>query len=83
MIEILTRPSLPDTCPGITKFIRPTPESIVCQSCGKNLEIWSDEDEVKCDGCGAQVSKEKGASCLDYCEYANKCRDIINKRKLG
>ncbi len=78
----MTKISLPDTCPGISKFVRPTPESITCQSCGRAVEIWSDENETICDGCGAQVSREEGTSCLDYCEYSDKCKELISQKKL-
>ena len=76
----MTPKTLPETCPGINKFIRPTPETINCHSCGRSLEIWSDETQTTCDDCGAQVSRENGTSCLDYCEYAAKCKDIISKK---
>lgn len=73
--------SLPVTCPGVSKLVRPTPESITCPKCGRALEIWSDEEETRCDDCGVQVSREKGTSCLDHCEYADKCRELINQKK--
>ncbi len=79
----MSKLSLPDTCPGISKFVRPTPESIACHKCGRILEIWSDEQETKCEACGVIIFREKGDFCLDYCEYADKCREIINKKKLG
>ncbi|MEM3003882.1 MAG: hypothetical protein QXK96_01105 [Candidatus Bathyarchaeia archaeon] len=71
---------LPITCPGVSRFVRPKPESITCPKCRKALEIWSDEDRTRCDGCGAQVIRESEASCLDYCEYADKCRDLIGQK---
>jgi len=67
------------TCPGITKFVRPTPEYLTCQKCLARVEIWSDESETKCGKCGAHVSREV-ASCLDYCEFADKCKEIIEKK---
>jgi hypothetical protein len=46
------------------------------------VEIWSDEDTAECDICGKIVSRpEKEASCLDWCEFADKCREIINRKK--
>ena len=73
--------SLPVTCPGVSKLVRPTPESITCPKCFRILEIWSDEEETRCGGCGVKVSREEGTSCLDYCEYADKCRELINQKK--
>ncbi|MBF0456898.1 MAG: hypothetical protein HQK99_03280 [Nitrospirae bacterium] len=31
------------------------PGTVECPECGAALEIWSDEDEVRCNGCGACV----------------------------
>lgn len=70
------------TCPGIKKFIRPSPEYFPCPTCGGNVEIWSDEDVGVCDVCGAEHGRaEKEPSCLDWCEYADKCREIIEGKK--
>jgi hypothetical protein len=45
------------------------------------VEIWSDEDAGVCLDCGAEWKRaEENASCLDYCEYADKCREIIKAR---
>jgi len=68
------------TCPGINKFVRPKPEYIKCHRCRVEVEIWSDEREAKCLECGAKVSREV-ASCLDYCEYASKCKAIIEQKR--
>ncbi|MFA5364519.1 MAG: phosphohydrolase [Candidatus Bathyarchaeia archaeon] len=72
----------PETCPGIKNFIRPKLEFIVCPNCASNVEIWSDEDTAVCDICGKEVHRlEKNASCLDWCEFADKCRAIIESKK--
>ena len=71
-----------ETCPGIKDFIRPTMKYVKCHSCVGSVEIWSDEDAGVCLDCGATWARpEKGASCLDYCEYADQCREIIEARK--
>ena len=71
-----------ESCPGIKKFLRPKPEYIQCPNCAGSVEIWSDEDTAICDICGKEVSRtEKEASCLDWCEFADKCREIINRKK--
>lgn len=70
------------TCPGINKFVRPTPEYLTCPKCFTHVEIWSDEEEARCHKCGAMVSREI-ASCLDYCEFASKCKKIIEEKRGG
>jgi hypothetical protein len=51
---------------------------VKCQACGSSIEIWIDEDTGVSLDCGAEwVFPDKEASCLDYCEYADKCREII------
>jgi len=76
----------PKTCPGISKFIRPTMTYVKCHVCGSDIELWSDEDVCTCPKCEAEWRRpDKDASCLEYCEYADKCREIIRtqtKRQL-
>ena len=68
----------PQTCPGINKFIRPTMTYVKCHICGSDVEIWSDEGVGICPECGAEWHRpDKDASCLEYCEYSDKCREII------
>lgn len=68
----------PKTCPGISKFVRPVPESFLCPHCGGEVEVWSDEEEGTCSACNRKVHRlEKEASCLDWCPYAEQCREII------
>jgi len=64
------------TCPGLDNFVRPKPEYITCPNCGSEVEIWTDEEETVHENCGAKVSR-KVLSCLEWCEYADKCREII------
>ena len=59
----------------------PKPSFLKCPSCNGDVEIWSDEESVPCPNCGAMVSKGKIQSCLDYCEFADKCKDMIDARK--
>lgn len=70
----------PQTCPGLSNFLRPKPEYLYCPNCGERVEIWTDEDETICDNCGAKVTR-KQASCLTYCEYAEKCLEIIRQKR--
>jgi len=55
---------------------------VKCHSCGGSVEVWSDEDGGECLDCGAKWEKPDGSnSCLEYCEYADKCRELIASRK--
>jgi len=71
----------PSTCPGLSQFVRPRPEYIKCSRCSGQVEIWSDEEETECDSCEATVTRGV-QSCLDWCEYADKCKGIIQERKI-
>jgi hypothetical protein len=76
-MSFIKRPS-ENYCPGISDFIRPTVNYEVCEECGGRVEVWSDEEEGVCLDCGAKYTKkEKTLSCLEYCEYADKCKGII------
>jgi len=75
------RNTTPDTCPGINRFVRPTMSYVKCNACGGDVELWSDEDVGTCTVCGAEWRRpEQDASCLYYCEYAEKCRALIRTR---
>ena len=70
------------TCPGIRNFLRPKPEYFQCPNCAGSVEIWSDEDKGICDTCDKEVNRpEKEPSCLDWCQYEDKCREIIKRKK--
>lgn len=70
-----------ETCPGIRDFIKPMMRYVKCHSCGGDVEICRDEEEGLCLDCGTTWARtEKEASCLDYCKYADKCREIIEVR---
>jgi ribosomal protein S27E len=71
----------PASCPGISQFMSPTPSYVKCPKCGGNVEIWSDENETQCPSCGTVVSRDKVQSCLEYCEFADKCKDMIEAKK--
>lgn len=45
----------------------------VCQGCGQEVEIFSDELQVKCPKCGKFVHKEKVPSCIEWCKSAREC----------
>ncbi len=75
-------PKNPQTCPGLRDFLRPTLKLVACHTCGGDVEIWSDEDTGICEKCGAEWHEpDEHSSCLQYCEFADKCREIIKERK--
>ncbi len=61
-----------DGCPGSKRVREPFPETIKC-SCGKEIEIWSDEVETLCPHCKKKVSRDMPQSCLDWCSMAKDC----------
>lgn len=71
------------SCPGVAKLLRPAPEYLKCPNCGAEVEIWSDESEIVCDNCGALVTRDVAPSCLEWCKYADKCRELILKARRG
>ena len=74
-------PTSPATCPGIKDFIRPTMTYKKCLVCGGSVELWSDEKVGVCLDCGADWNRvEQNSSCLDYCDFADKCKEIIKER---
>ena len=71
-----------DTCPGIREFIRPTMRYVKCHQCGGDVEVWSDEDRGICIDCEAEwTNPNDGAPCLDYCEHAEQCKEIIKRKR--
>jgi DNA-directed RNA polymerase subunit RPC12/RpoP len=44
-----------------------------CQNCGKEVEIFSDEQRVKCPQCGEKVYRDKTPSCIEWCAKAREC----------
>lgn len=60
-------------CPGAITLKDARPDYIECPHCGYEMEIWSDEPFARCPGCNLWVSKERGASCIDWCKAAAQC----------
>ena len=52
---------------------QPKPELFACPSCGKEVEIWSDEFKARCRNCGKPVYRSREMSCLDWCAMAEEC----------
>jgi len=62
-----------DRCPGQDGRNLST-ENIKCPKCGYEIEIFSDEQKVRCPTCKFTVYKDlKEDSCVFWCQYADKC----------
>ncbi len=76
------------SCPGSQKFKNPQPETIICNSCGGEVEIWTDESTAVCPTCKERVTREMGQSCFAWCKYARECagervyNDYIQNKKF-
>ena len=74
----------PDFCPG-SAFIRtPTLTIKVCPECGAEIEIFSSDKSVKCEGCGFTAYNDQ-QSCMDWCQYARDCfgEEVYDRLKGG
>jgi len=73
---------LSKSCPGAFLFKDPTPDYMDCPHCGQEMEIWSDEPIGRCDHCGLWVTRERGASCIDWCSHARECIGLDRYERL-
>ena len=64
---------LKESCPGSREIKTPYPENITCFWCDTVSEIWSDEVETICKGCGRSISREMKPTCLEWCPAAQEC----------
>jgi ribosomal protein S27E len=64
---------LKESCPGSKEIRSPYPEDILCPFCGHKGEIWSDEPQTTCRGCGKTISRDMKPSCLKWCPAAKEC----------
>ncbi len=69
-------------CPGSTSLKSPTPEYFPCPSCHNEVEIWTDEVKTTCPNCKTVVFKDRQMSCIDWCQYAEKCFGEEAYRKI-
>lgn len=44
-----------------------------CPSCGTEVEIFSDEYQVKCYQCGKIICREKLSPCIEWCTSISEC----------
>ena len=64
---------LKDSCPGSREIRTPYPEEIRCLWCDAVSEIWSDEVDIVCGGCGRKISREMKPTCIQWCPAAKEC----------
>jgi hypothetical protein len=64
---------LKESCPGSREIKTPYPENIICFWCDTVSEIWSDEVETVCKGCGKTISRKMKPTCLEWCPAAQEC----------
>jgi endogenous inhibitor of DNA gyrase (YacG/DUF329 family) len=76
-------------CPGSAAFTEVTPDVLPCPWCEADVEIWSDEVEVNCPGCGRPVSRQRILGCIDHCKMARECigperyQRLVERMKSG
>jgi hypothetical protein len=73
---------LKETCPGSREIRNPYPEEIRCIWCGVISEIWTDETETTCKGCGKTIWREMKPTCLDWCPGAKECVGIEKYERI-
>lgn len=61
-----------DKCPGAARIRTPTIKIKKCPECGEEVEIFSNELQVKCSNCGFTVYNDL-ESCVQWCKYAKEC----------
>lgn len=64
---------LAQKCPGRTYAARDLTATVVrCPSCGRELELFSDEQGLRCP-CGRLVMREALPTCAEWCPSAVEC----------
>jgi len=70
-----------DKCPGQDKR-NIKAEIIKCADCGYEIEIFSDEINVRCPKCKNLACRDRLPSCVDWCRLARECVGLDKWRKL-
>lgn len=65
--------AIKESCPGSREIRTPYPEEITCPLCGHKGEIWSDEADTPCRGCGRRIDRAMKPTCLQWCPAAKEC----------
>ncbi len=73
---------LGSACPGARLFREVRPEYLKCPGGGHEVEIWSDELVARCAQCRRVVTRQRGASCIDWCSHAAECVGAQRLRRL-
>ena len=68
-------------CPGAANIRTPTIKIKKCPKCSVEVEIFSDEMQVKCGNCGFTIYSDL-QSCVQWCRYAKECVGEETYRKL-
>lgn len=61
-----------DHCPGAKNLKTPTLTIKNCPQCGEEVEIFSNDTQVKCGNCGFVIYNDT-LSCIQWCRYAKEC----------
>jgi hypothetical protein len=69
-------------CPGSREIRSPYPEEIKCVFCGRVSEIWSDEADTVCKGCGRGIHRDMKPTCIHWCPAAKECIGIEKYERL-
>ncbi|HUW63255.1 MAG TPA: hypothetical protein VMW83_00930 [Spirochaetia bacterium] len=71
-----------DRCPGSMGLTTPTLKAKKCPQCGREVEVFSNDVQVKCENCGFTVYNDV-ESCIQWCKYARQCvgDDLYKKLK--
>lgn len=70
------------SCAGSKEIKSPYPEDVVCLWCGEFNEIWTDETETVCKGCGKTITREIKTSCIEWCPAAKDCVGIEKYERI-
>ena len=71
-----------DRCPGAADMRTPTLKLKNCPECGREVELFSVDVNVKCSHCGFLIYNDI-ESCIQWCQYAKECigEELYNKLK--
>ncbi|MEM1537907.1 MAG: hypothetical protein QXK12_04760 [Candidatus Nezhaarchaeales archaeon] len=69
-------------CPGVKDIVQPQLIIRTCPACGEEVEFFEYETERKCPNCGKMLYREASASCITWCQYADKCIADLESRRL-
>ncbi|HEX8948471.1 MAG TPA: hypothetical protein VF790_05885 [Dissulfurispiraceae bacterium] len=71
-----------ESCPGSREIKNPYPEELICAFCTQKNEIWTDEPDTVCKGCGRTITRDMAPSCIEWCPAAKECVGADKYEKL-